>query len=334
MIRWMTVVAALALLPGAFAAAPKEADVQGIYEGTWKDSKGECKIEARVVAMGKQTYKVYVREGIGLDAKAAAELDGKTDGEDVTFAGKGGETAWGGKYADGAIAGKVGDGAFEMKRVERKSPTLGAKPPEGAIVILGFPADPAKIDELVPRKDKDGNVDAWKPFDDGSVQVTRRGMDSKRAFDGNFKYHVEFMCPLMPDARGQGRGNSGVFLPTGDEIQVLDSYGMPTYLGGGCGGLYRYRDPDCMEVIESLKETKECKFTLASLPPLSWQTYDVEYRVEKKDGKAVGKPRVTVYHNGIKIHDNAELNGTGARPFHYQDHGNPVRFRNIWVLPQ
>jgi hypothetical protein len=84
----------------------------------------------------------------------------------------------------------------------------------------------------------------------------------------------------------------------------LDSFGETTYLGGGCGGMYASKDPDTMDVIESLKGKPECKYTLASLPPLEWQTYDVEYRVDKKDGKDVGQPHVTVYHNGIKIHDN------------------------------
>jgi len=327
-------VLALVLTAGlALAGAPKEAEVQGLYEGTWKDAKGEGKIEARVAAMGKETYKVFVREGIGETGKAAAELDGQTEGETVTIAGKAGEATWAGKYAEGAITGKVGDGTFELKRVQRKSPTLEAKPPEGAIVLLPVPAEPDKITEMTRVKDKEGKVPDWKTFDDGSIQVPRRGMSSAKAFDGSFKFHVEFMCPLMPDARSQGRGNSGVFLPTGDEIQVLDSFGMPTYLGGGCGGIYRYQDPLCMEVIEGLKDKPECKFTLASLPPGEWQTYDVEYRVEMKDGKAVGKPRVTVLHNGIKIHDNVEIRATGTRPFKFQDHGNPVRYRNIWVQP-
>ena len=69
-------------------------------------------------------------------------------------------------------------------------------------------------------------------------------------------------------------------------------------------------------------------------PPLQWQTYDIEYRVVKKDGKIVGKPKVTVYHNGIKIHDNFELRaGRPKGNFLFQDHGNPVRYRNLWVLP-
>ena len=75
-------------------------------------------------------------------------------------------------------------------------------------------------------------------------------------------------------------------------------------------------------------------FSLASLPPLEWQTYDMEYRVEKVDGKPTGKPRLTVYHNGIKIHDNVELPKPAKKGgFLWQDHGNPVRYRNIWVHP-
>lgn len=169
---------------------------------------------------------------------------------------------------------------------------------------------------------------------DGSIQMPAGGINSVREFEGGFDMHVEFMTPFMPRDRSQGRGNSGVYLPNGDEIQVLDSFGDPTYLGGGCGGLYHYKDPDCMEPIESLAGQPESKFTLASLPPLAWQSYDIEYRVEKKDGAYAGKPRLTVYHNGIKIHDKAALRQNARKGrFHFQDHGNPVRYRNIWVLP-
>jgi hypothetical protein len=89
-----------------------------------------------------------------------------------------------------------------------------------------------------------------------------------------------------------------------------------------------------MEAIESLRGKSENKFTLASLPPLAWQTYDIKYRVEKRDGKVVGKPRVTLLHNGVLIHDNATLRGDARKGrFHFQDHGNAVRFRNVWVMP-
>jgi hypothetical protein len=372
---WVVVLAALVGV--ALAGAPAESEVQGLYEGACKDAKGEAKIEARAVAMGKHAYKLLVRDGIGEKSAAKAELDGTTVDDAVGFAGKAGDVIWEAKYAAGAISGKFGDGGtFELKRAERKSPTLGLKPPVGAVVLL----DGKSFEEMVRAngspwyvgdKSKEGQIvwevairavakepklwptketplpEGWEMLperrqvdvvlvigEDGSVQVPRGGINSKRQFDGSFKYHVEFCNPLMPEARGQGRANSGVYLPNGEEIQVLDSFGMPTYTGGGCGGFYNYKDPDCMAELEYLKGNKENKFTLASLPPGEWQTYDIEYRVTTKDGKLVGKPRVTVLHNGIKIHDNFEPRQDAKKGgFHWQDHGNPVRYRNIWVQP-
>ena len=126
----------------------------------------------------------------------------------------------------------------------------------------------------------------------------------------------------MPAARGQGRGNSGCYQANGDEVQVLDSFGMDTYKGGGCGGLYNYKDPDAFDV-----------FSLASLPPLEWQTYDMEYRVEKKDGKPVGKPKLTVAQRDQDPRPGgAQVRREEGRAA-FQDHGNPVRFRNIWIVP-
>jgi len=312
----LCVLACLGLVTAALAAAPKEEDVQGLYEGNCKDAKGSGKIEARVVALGKQAYKVFVRDVLPDKTVAKTELDGKTEGEKITVAGG----DWAGAYADGAIVGKIGDGGtFELKRVVREPPSLGAKPPEGAIVLV----DGKSFDEVTCAKNKDGTPQEWKIVEPGAIQVPKGGMNSKRQLDGSFKLHVEFKSPFMPDARDQGRGNSGVYLPNGEEIQVLDSFGMTSYPGGGCGGLYAYKNPDAFD-----------KFSLASLPPLQWQTYDVEYRVQKADGKLTGKPRVTVFHNGIKIHDNFEIRKDAKNGgFHFQDHGNPVQYRNIWVLP-
>ena len=88
-----------------------------------------------------------------------------------------------------------------------------------------------------------------------------------------------------------------------------------------------------MEVIDSLKKSKENRFNAASLPPLEWQTYDVEYRV-RPDGAGQPVAYLTVLHNDIKIHDNVKLRKKPRQgTFHFQDHGNPVRYRNIWVLP-
>ena len=122
-----------------------------------------------------------------------------------------------------------------MNRVEKKSPTLGKQPPAGAIVLL----DGKDFSELL-RNNGAALKFAEKDIGaDGSIQIPKGGMISKRNFPGSFDLHVEFQIPLMPAAHSQGRGNSGVFMPNGDEIQVLDSFGEPTYLGGGCGGNLR-----------------------------------------------------------------------------------------------
>ncbi len=313
-------VAWIALVAVAFAAAPPEENVQGLYEGAFDRAKDGKRLEARVVAWGKGTYKVFLRQIHESGKVTKAELDGKTQDNGVAFTGESNGGRWAASYSNGAINGTWGkEAAFELKRVARKPPTLGAKPPAGAIVLV----DGKDFDEMTKGKLRDGSEQPWKVGPDGGVEIPKGGMNAKRRLDGSFKLHVEFKINLRPEARGQGRGNSGVYLPNGDEIQVLDSFGTTTYKGGGCGGLYAYKDPDAFD-----------EFSLASLPPLEWQTFDVEYHVQKKDGKLVGKPRVTVLHNGIKIHDNVELNAA-ARPggFHFQDHGNPVQYRNIWVEP-
>ncbi len=316
----------------ARAAAPAEAQVQGLYEGTNSDSGGETKIEARVVAQGDGNYKVFVRLDEGNGAIRRVELAAKSSGETFTLTDKAAGGEGKGVYRNGVIEGSYGgDGKFRLTRVERRPPTLGKKPPKGAIVLL----DGKDFSEMVQPSGGKWDLAGLKAGKDGSIQVPRGGMNSRRAFPGSLDLHVEFQIPLMPAAHGQGRGNSGVFLPNRDEVQVLDSFGEVTYTGGGCGGLYAYKDPDTMELVESRKGNPECKFSLASLPPLAWQTYDIEYRVDAGGGK----PRVTVYHNGIKIHDKAELHSPPNVPespsghLHFQDHGNPVRFRNIWVVP-
>lgn len=360
------------------ALPPPEAQVQGLYEGVVKNGRDEFKLEARVVAQGNGTYKVLVRQMLKDNKIAHVELAGKTTGDSVTIT-EGRPCGWTGRYAGGSFRGTFSPGstAWEVKRVERKPPTLGKKPPQGSITLLegknlpemvrangsdwhlgdmsqqGCPVWEAPLfiisakepktwpspDQLLPQgwalSKEHRRADVVTGIaKDGSLQVPKGGMNSKREFEGSFDLHVEFSLPLMPAAHGQGRSNSGVYLPCGQEIQVLDSFGEVTYKGGGCGGMYAYQDPNTMDVIESLKGKPECKFSLASLPPLEWQTYDVEYRVDKKDGKYVGHPHVTVYHNGIKIHDKFTLPQDAHKGhFHFQDHNNPVRFRNIWVLP-
>lgn len=317
------------------AAAPAVEEVQGLYEGSGSDAAGPFRIEMRVVAQGGGNYNVFVRQTRDGGKLARAELRAKTEGASVTVAGKANGVEWQGGWADGAIRGRCGpNGTFEARRARPKPPTLGKTPPQHAVVLL----DGKDFSEMVLQRGGAWALDKLKIGDDGSIQVPPGGMTSKRSFEGSYDLHVEFLVPLMPEAHGQARGNSGVFLTNSDEIQVLDSFGEATYLGGGCGGIYAYKDPDAMETIESLKDQPQGKFSLAALPPLAWQTYDIQYRVEVREGKPVGNPKVTVWHNGVKIHDHVELRGAvipyaPKGKFHFQDHRDPVRYRNIWVLP-
>jgi hypothetical protein len=151
------------------------------------------------------------------------------------------------------------------------------------------------------------------------------GTEFKRRF-ADYRLHLEFRLPYMPYARGQGRSNSGVYLQSRYEVQILDSFGL-SGKDNECGALYRYRKP----------RINMC------YPPLSWQTYDVEFRSPEFDeaGQKTVNGRLTVRHNGVLIHDDAELEhktGAGAKespellPTKLQNHGNPVHFRNVWIV--
>ncbi|MBM3473875.1 MAG: DUF1080 domain-containing protein [Armatimonadetes bacterium] len=166
----------------------------------------------------------------------------------------------------------------------------------------------------------------WKLVEEGAMEVTPGGgsLVAKRVFEGDHRIHLEFLTPFMPDARGQGRGNSGVYVQGRWEVQILDSYGLEGR-DNECGGMYSVAQP----------AVNMCA------PPLQWQTYDIDFQASRTDA-ATGQtenPRITVLHNGVVIHDNVELKGpntpggsTQAGGLLLQDHGNPLRFRNIWVV--
>ena len=196
---------------------------------------------------------------------------------------------------------------------------------------------------LAPKEAKvlfDGkNLDAWqarggaKPAGwkvvDGAMEVVAGTGDlvTKEAL-GSGLYHVEFMTPSMPEASGQGRGNSGVYLQSRYEVQVLDSYGLEPGMGD-CGSI-------CGRRITSVNACRK---------PERWQSYDIEFTAPKFDasGKKTANARVTVWHNGIPIHPDFEVDGPTAAgegderataPLLLQDHGNPVRYRNVWFVPR
>jgi len=169
----------------------------------------------------------------------------------------------------------------------------------------------------------------WKLTDDGAMEVVpgTGNLLTKRRFT-DFRLHIEFRTPFMPEARGQARGNSGVYLQGRYEIQVLDSYGLEGR-DNECGGIYKVARP---------------RINMCA-PPLQWQTYDIVFHAPRFDasGKKTADAVATVRHNGVVIHENVRIphptgGGIGGDPSEpgplmLQDHHNPVRYRNIWIVP-
>ncbi len=206
------------------------------------------------------------------------------------------------------LVDRKGNKIGKLNRMQRSSPSMGAVPPEDAVVLFNG----KNIDQFTnAQMTKDG--------------LLMEGADLKPMFQ-DFNLHVEFQIPYMPKAKGQGRGNSGLYLQSRYECQVLDSFGLDR-LQDGLGSLYRFKKPDVN----------------MALPPLTWQTYDVQFTAPRwaADGSKVRNARITAWINGVKVQDNVELpNKTGAGeqeepvllPTKFQNHGDPVRFRNVWLV--
>jgi hypothetical protein len=169
----------------------------------------------------------------------------------------------------------------------------------------------------------------WK-VEHGAMEVVPKAGDikTKESF-GDIQLHIEWATPAEVEGNSQGRGNSGVFLMGRYEIQVLDSYENPTYADGSAGAVYGCKPP----------------IVNASRAPGEWQTYDIIWRTPQFEGdRLVRSAIVTVFHNGVLIHDHYVLPGKGHHkkapvysphesigPIQLQDHKDPVRYRNIWV---
>lgn len=295
------------------ADAGPDFQFQGEYvgEATMKDGVKQLH-GVQVIALGDGKFEaVGYRGGLpgeGWDKSEKDHVPGEMVDGVPTFSIKKGHMLL--TIKDGAMHA-LKDGKTDMgtlKKVERKSPTLGAKPPEGAVVLF---------DGTTPERFEGGRM-----TEDGLLM---EGVTSKQKF-GSFTLHLEFRTPFMPNARGQGRGNSGFYAQGRYEVQILDSFGLEGK-SNECGGIYGVADP----------AVNMC------LPPLAWQTYDVEFTAaEHKDGQKAKNARMTVRHNGVVIHQDVEIpNSTTAAPLRegmelgpvfLQNHGNPLRFRNIWVV--
>jgi hypothetical protein len=281
--------------------------IQGEYQGT-VDSKPWG---AQIIAMGEGKFRLVAFAG-GLPGDGWKRGDETMSAEAAVVDGtistvvKDADV----KIADGTITvTEDGNTLGTLKKVQRKSPTLGQRPPENAVVLFdGTTADNFDNGELV----------------EGDLLGATNCASKKKL--GDHRLHIEFRTPFMPKARGQGRGNSGVYLQGRYECQVLDSFGLEGK-NNECGGIYSISEP----------------IVNMCLPPLSWQTYDIDFTAARydADGKKTKNARATIKHNGVVIHDDLELtHGTPGRhpegpepdAIFLQNHGNPVVFRNIWVV--
>lgn len=291
-------------------------DPDFLIQGEYGVAKKKQAWGVQVVALGGGQFDAYLLEsglpGLGWTRKKARiKLSGERQGDAVKLATGDGSIA--ATIKDGRIAVRQSDKRMaDLPRVTRKSRTLGAKPPEGAVVLF------------------DGkSADAWI---NGRVEnglLPNTNITTKQKF-GNYKLHLEFRTPYKPYARGQQRGNSGVYHQGRYETQVLDSFGLEGRQNE-CGGIYSIAD----------LRINMC------LPPLTWQTYDVDFTAARfnNSGKLTRHAKMTVRLNGVVIHKDQELPKTTTAapvkeitpdpgPIFIQHHGNPIYYRNIWIVPK
>jgi hypothetical protein len=320
--RFLLAIVLVGALAGRSSAAGAEAftdptkagldyKIQGEYKGDLKVQDQPAPFGAQVIALGDGKFRgVFFFGGLPGDGWKRGDMqltvDSALEDGKVTFTGDNGSA----KIVEGkmTVLDAAGTELGTLSKVERTSPTLGAKPPQGAKVLF------------------DGtSASAWANGKIVEDNLLLAGTRSKDDFQ-DFTLHLEFRTPFVPKAQGQARGNSGLYLQDRYELQVLDSFGLEG-ANNECGGFYQIKEP----------AVNMC------FPPLAWQTYDVDFTAARFEGdKKVKNARVTIKHNGVTIFEDFELPNLtpggapqeqpGKGPFHLQAHGNPVTYRNIWVV--
>jgi hypothetical protein len=229
-----------------------------------------------------------------------------------------------------AVLAAVGVGTALQFR-EYKSGVVWPEPAVITPAAADKPGDPPS-DAVVlfdgKSLDKWTNGDKWE-IKDGVATVKGGDITTKDKF-GDYQLHLEFATPAVVKGKGQGRGNSGVFLANRYEVQILDSFENETYFDGQCGSLYKQTPP----MVNACRK------------PGEWQTYDILFTAPRfaDDGKVKTPGYVTLLHNGVAVQNHFELQGGTyfdkpasyekhgeKEPIRLQNHGDPVKFRNIWI---
>jgi len=319
------------------AAASPAFTMQGEYLGTAANPDGTpSSVGLQVVAIADDHVQLVMHRGglpgAGSDGRDASVFMARVDGNELRLVSGSVDRV---TRTGDALTGYRGSAAvWTLRRATRTSPTMGAPPPAGAIVLF----DGTGV----------GAFEKGRATTDGLLMEGTRTTQSFR----DFRLHLEFRLPYKPTVfpGNQDRGNSGLYIFDRYEVQLLDSFGLhyydaerwrdefqrdwhrppPSNHNQWGGSLYLTRPPDIA----------------MNLPPLVWQTYDIDFTAPRfgADGRKTSHARITLRHNGVVVHDNVELTiGTGAGgkrpevaegPLVIQDHANPVRFRNIWLVPR
>ena len=337
------------LLAGGVSAFAEDVFV-GEYKGECEAPKGSYfqmnpTVHMQISRISEDMYRIKVLPFICRRPYIYATCEVKSDGKaDIVLDGAPFTTEYNFSKISGVVktdgsaelVGYYGKTPIKMKleKFDRVSPTMGLKPPEGANLLIGE----GNLDKW---READGAAPVWEilgevveikpdPKEEGKKRKNRT-IYTKEKFSGDLRLHLEYKLPEEYDKIGQGRGNSGLFF--GDiELQILDSFHSDG-LWDEAGALYRFSPPQVN----------------AALPAETWQTYDVEYIAAKfKDGKIVSYPRLTVWHNGVKVQGDIEVPSCtshrqdlvdnykfaeGPISISLQDHDHNVQFRNMWVCP-
>lgn len=305
----------------------------GDYQGTFSDqgryplNKNHAPCAAQVIDVGNNTYEIHLTEKLYTGAGILGRAQGKMKEGKIVFE----SDVLNGTIESNKLRGELSFGGqllgFELSKTERVSKTLGAAPPKDAIVLFNG----TNFDQWIGDGERQVQ---WKILNNNEAEVIpvtpgvrpKHDIYTRKKFT-DFYLHIEFMLPLMAEAIGQQRANSGVIFENIGEIQILDSYGLEGDFNE-CGAIYRNSPP---------------KVNMA-FPPLSWQTYDIIFRSPSydKNGKRSGDGKMTVYHNGVRIHYEYPLKrgpyqlepGEQELPvsIRLQDHQNTLWFKNIWAV--